>query len=109
MAGAIVHSVQDLDNISPAIVTGKPSQDLLDDLVAKYALDETKTLMVGDRLSTDIQFGGGRISTMLVLSGISTMSRVAALGLGEVRPTYVAADLGKAVLDGEVKRLSECY
>ena len=44
---------------------------------------------------------------MLVLSGISTMARVARLESGEVRPTYVAKSLGDAVTRGQVYLLED--
>jgi len=49
---------------------GKPSGTMLDCIKAKVHFDPARTLMVGDRLNTDILFGkNGGISTLLVLTG----------------------------------------
>jgi len=76
-------------------VCGKPNQGFLDQLLAKYGFIHTETLMCGDRLDTDIAFGGGKIDTLLVLSGVSLQSDVEILG--DTRPTYVAADVENAI------------
>ena len=39
------------------IVIGKPHQTMLDVIIKKFALDPSKTIMIGDRLDTDIAFG----------------------------------------------------
>lgn len=39
-------------------------------LICRYGLDPKKTLMIGDRLNTDIEFGlNGGIDTLCVLTG----------------------------------------
>jgi ribonucleotide monophosphatase NagD (HAD superfamily) len=56
-------------------VVGKPSQDLLKTILATYNLNPLRTCMVGDRLSTDIEFGKrGGLHTLLVLSGVTQES-----------------------------------
>ena len=48
------------------------SEDLRSLHVYRNSLDKSRTLMIGDRLDTDILFGtNGGISTMLVLTGAS--------------------------------------
>jgi ribonucleotide monophosphatase NagD (HAD superfamily) len=102
--------LQSLDNPNfPMTVTGKPNPDLLDQLLLKYNMDPAKTIMCGDRLDTDILFGGGKIDTLLVLSGVSTSEHVrrlpAAGGAGDsagARPTYVADTLLSALEGGAV-------
>merc|ERR1712166_935955 len=73
----------------------QPNQGFLDQLLNKYGFDLGDTIMCGDRLDTDISFGGGKIDTLLVLSGVSLQSDVDALG--EIQPTYVAANVDNAV------------
>jgi len=38
-------------------VLGKPNANLLDLIIEKYHLNREKSLMIGDRLDTDIAFG----------------------------------------------------
>jgi 4-nitrophenyl phosphatase len=99
-SAAIRHSLADSAGLDEAVVTGKPSALLLDTLVEKYDLDETRTLMCGDRLDTDIAFGRGRIDTLLVLTGIVTETSLGAAlpTLEPINvPTYVAGSLRAAV------------
>ena len=50
--------------------------------------DKSKVLMVGDNLSTDIQFGiNAGIDTALVLTGVTTRDMLNKEGC--VKPTYV--------------------
>lgn len=80
-------------------VTGKPNQGFLDQLLKKYDFSYGDTIMCGDRLDTDIAFGGGKIDTLLVLSGVSVQADVDNLlidGTG-TSPNHVAADVGNAV------------
>lgn len=59
-------------------------------------LSASSTLMVGDRLDTDIMFGNaGGVSSALVLTGVSEMSDVVGLQAGgDKTPTYLLERLG---------------
>ena len=60
-----------------AIHVGKPSSTLVQILIENYAIDPTRTLMVGDRLDTDITFGSiNHMKTALVLTGCTTTSDI---------------------------------
>lgn len=49
---------------------GKPGKTMMDCIKAKHDFDPAKTIMIGDRLDTDIMFGkNGGVSTLLVLTG----------------------------------------
>ncbi|TIB68068.1 2-phosphoglycolate phosphatase [Wallemia mellicola] len=53
-------------------VVGKPNKEMLDCILDKNHLNNEETLMIGDRLNTDIKFGQkGGLDTLLVLSGVS--------------------------------------
>jgi len=61
-------------------------------------LNRNRTCMVGDRLDTDILFGnkGGLSSTMLVLTGISSLDDVEKLNEEDpLRPTCYISSLGE--------------
>lgn len=83
-----------------ATVVGKPSGKFMDQVVDRYELDRSRTLMVGDRLDTDIAFGNRNgVQTCLVLSGVSTQADVDVLqGSDERIPNYVRADLQALLL-----------
>lgn len=56
-----------------AFCTGKPSRWLSRRVIEEHCLDPERTIMVGDRLDTDMMFGNaGGMATMLVLTGCST-------------------------------------
>lgn len=71
-AGAILAALETATDVSP-IIAGKPSTTLFDFALERLGTKPEDTLVVGDRLETDI-LGGQRAGckTALVLSGIST-------------------------------------
>ena len=64
-----------------AVNVGKPSAILADLIQRQHGLEGSRTMMVGDRLDTDIRFGkeGGMVSA-LVLTGCVTAEDLIALG-----------------------------
>jgi len=59
------------------IVIGKPEPIALDLIKQSYHIDPERTLMIGDRLDTDIAFGArGGLKTLLVLTGVATKEDV---------------------------------
>ncbi|KAK0194642.1 HAD-like domain-containing protein [Armillaria mellea] len=79
---------------------GKPASTMLDCIKAKVNYDPKRTIMVGDRLNTDILFGkNGGISTLLVLTGITVEDDITGPNPSSIIPDYVTqsvADLNKA-------------
>lgn len=52
------------------IITSKPSPFLLEDICTTHGISPARTLMVGDRLDTDILWGQNTgMETLLVLTG----------------------------------------
>jgi len=78
-----------------ATVCGKPSSVFMDQVIERYQLDRTRTLMVGDRLDTDIAFGNRNgVQTCLVLSGVASRADLESLEAGDERmPDLVCPDL----------------
>lgn len=75
------------------MVAGKPNQPLLDTVLSRMAFDRSRTLMIGDRLETDVTFGNnGNIKTLLVLSGSSKEEDIHRTG---VKPHFVCQSLGQ--------------
>ena len=67
---------------------------MIDTIFAGGALDRSRTIMVGDRLNTDIAFGQhGGVDTLLVLTGISSVDDVHSEKAPAV-PTYIMESLG---------------
>ncbi|KAJ8413656.1 hypothetical protein AAFF_G00081630 [Aldrovandia affinis] len=58
-----------------AQVVGKPNHFMFDCVANQYGLDPAETLMVGDRLDTDILLGSNcGLKTLLTLTGVSTLA-----------------------------------
>lgn len=79
--GALVKAIEYASQRN-AINVGKPSTVLTELLNEEYGLDPARTLMIGDRLDTDIRFGKISMTAALVLTGCTTAKTLIALGEG---------------------------
>ncbi|XP_065273746.1 SH3 domain-binding protein 1 [Emys orbicularis] len=62
-----------------AVVVGKPNTYMFDCIVERFGVDPSSTLMVGDRLETDILFGKNcGLATVLTLTGVSRLEEAQA-------------------------------
>ncbi|PIK48676.1 putative phosphoglycolate phosphatase [Apostichopus japonicus] len=74
--GSIVSAVETAAG-RDALVLGKPHKFMVDLIKEKFTLEPRRTVMVGDRLNTDIQLGkNADLHTLLVLTGVSKLSDV---------------------------------
>ena len=89
--GSLVAVLATALNRQPDLVVGKPDPGLFQQ--AAQSRNAARTLVVGDRLDTDIE-GANRagMDSLLVLTGVSQRADLAAAP-PERRPTYVAEDL----------------
>jgi len=72
VGGCMVAPVQTGSRRTP-IVVGKPCNWLINWLITTHKLDRERTVMIGDRIDSDVEFGiNGGISTVLVLTGATT-------------------------------------
>lgn len=91
-AGSIVETVSFASGRKPDAICGKPNSGMMDSILTHHQLNKSKTIMVGDRLNTDMRFGSvNDIDTLLVLTGIEPESAVSS---GHEDVTYYADKLG---------------
>lgn len=91
-AGSIVETVSFASGRQPDAICGKPYNGMMDSILVHHQLNKGTTIMVGDRLNTDMKFGNvNGIDTLLVLTGIEPESAVAN---GHDDVTYYADKLG---------------
>ncbi|CDS43057.1 4 nitrophenylphosphatase [Echinococcus multilocularis] len=91
--GSIVASVRKASGVEP-IVFGKPSKTVWEFVKGKYGAEEKTTMLVGDRLDTDIHLG--RVSglcTACVMSGVTSEAILAAARADPAKATLLAPDL----------------
>ena len=68
MVAAIEVSIQ-----KEPVMVGKPSKWLIERVISSKGLDRSRTVMIGDRLDTDVLFGrNGGLDSLCVLTGCST-------------------------------------
>ncbi len=90
-AGSIVSAIEVAAGVAPAVEIGKPGPLLLEEAARAVGSATADAVMIGDAL-TDVAAGravGAR--TVLILTGVTTPERLAAVPAAE-RPTAVAAD-----------------
>ena len=93
-AGALVNAVATACGKQPEIYCGKPSSFMLELLKDHANIDLSRTLVIGDRLDTDIAFGkaGNAALTALVLTGVTEIDDVNAWAeRAETDPAAAAA------------------
>ena len=98
-AGTIVAAIQTAVRQAPVVI-GKPSPEVL--IQAAHELDATpdQTVMIGDRLDTDILAGNrAGMLTAMVLTGVSSADEIAG---SDAKPDLVFAGLPElmAALEG---------
>ena len=97
--GALVAAMAASTGVTP-VVMGKPEAHLLDASTTRMGIAPTETVMIGDRLDTDIQAGNtaGMLS-VLVLTGVSTRDDLSRF---DARPELICDDLPalQALLEG---------
>jgi ribonucleotide monophosphatase NagD (HAD superfamily) len=83
---------------APDAVTGKPGKMMMDMALAMNGLARERTIMIGDRLDTDIAFGiaGGLQSTLHVLTGVNSLEDSNNAD-DSMKPDYYTPSLGHLV------------
>lgn len=92
-SGAIVAALVAATDVQPVIV-GKPSPVMIESCLQIMGTTASRTLMIGDRLDTDIQAGiNACVQTLMVLTGVSTVADIATFG---IVPDHVISTLAPA-------------
>eukprot|EP00112_Aurelia_sp_Birch-Aquarium-sp1_P016746 Seg382.9 transcript_id=Seg382.9/GoldUCD/mRNA.D3Y31 product="Glycerol-3-phosphate phosphatase" protein_id=Seg382.9/GoldUCD/D3Y31 len=104
-SGVMVNAIQTASHRDP-IVMGKPEKPMIDAVRAIHSIEPSKTLMIGDRLGTDISFGNRTgMKTLAVLSGVTSLKEIDELsqkeGSSELIPNFVADSVKDLLLSLE--------
>lgn len=96
-AGALVAAVAAAAGIEPHVSIGKPEPALLEMIWRDTASAKSGTLLVGDRLDTDVVCAHrAGCDSALVLSGVSTRSEAAS---HSPPPTYILDDIAMLAME----------
>ena len=91
-AGAILAFLEAATEVKPLIVS-KPEPIMFQQAMARMGSQAETTVMIGDRLETDILGGQcAGLKTILVLSGVSAEADIEQMG---VRPDWIFRDIGE--------------
>lgn len=98
-SGAVVAAMAGVAERDPDAFLGKPSPVARRAAFDRLGTHPRRTLVVGDRLETDVALAGDEMQSALVLTGVDGRDD---LGAAEYEPTYVLdsfADIGDALDD----------
>lgn len=102
-AAAVTAAIEASTGLTAVAKMGKPSAFMFETIRALTGIDPATTVVVGDRLTTDIAMGAGAgTSTALVLTGESTLDDVDHTEADE-RPTYIVRSVAD-LLPGPLER-----
>jgi HAD superfamily hydrolase (TIGR01450 family) len=97
---AIVAAIEACTGITSSANFGKPDPLMLAEALEGQDVAPARTMMVGDRLATDIAMGrAAGMNTALVLTGDSTLAEAVALPATQ-RPHYVLSSLDQLIPQG---------
>ncbi|MFC1508712.1 HAD-IIA family hydrolase [Candidatus Omnitrophota bacterium] len=91
--GAMLAMIEKTSGVKPKKIFGKPSPEMLFDACAFRGVEPKRTVMIGDRLYTDIKMAErAGIDSILVLTGETTRDM---LEDSDIQPTYVLTSVSK--------------
>ena len=100
--GLVIHDLEVCTGRKPIII-GKPQPTMVYSALKKYGATPEETVLIGDRLYTDIACGNNAgIDTILVLSGEGTAEDCAKYG---VHPTWIYKDIAAVLADLKAGKL----
>lgn len=84
--GSMCFGIEKATGKSPVFI-GKPNSLMIEEVIKKFKADKKDTVVIGDRIYTDIASGvNADVDTVLVLSGETTIS---ACNGSSIKPTFV--------------------
>jgi 4-nitrophenyl phosphatase len=93
-SGAIIAALTAATSQSPVVV-GKPSTGMIDEALQTLGTTKDRTVMLGDRLDTDILAGErAGLLTMLVMTGVTDLAELEAM---DINPNIIIDDLSPLV------------
>jgi 4-nitrophenyl phosphatase len=93
-AGSLLAALEASSNVTPEII-GKPQSTIFEQAMKYLGTSPEETLVVGDRLETDILGGiNAGCKTCLVLSGVTTREQVIS---SDLTPNYILNDLSEII------------
>ncbi|VDM81010.1 unnamed protein product [Strongylus vulgaris] len=105
LLGPIVAAIRCASGREP-ITVGKPNTPAFDYIQRRWNIDPQRTMMVGDRMNTDVKFGRDHgLKTLLVLSGCHQLEDITNNRQNDrfdMVPDYCATCLG-ALVDSRVQ------
>lgn len=91
--GSLINILKTTTNRSPYKIFGKPNVDFVNYILNKYKLDKANTVIIGDRLYTDIDMAhNSSIDSVLMLSGDTSREDLESSSL---RPNYVLNNISR--------------
>ena len=88
-SGSIISAIETASG-RKAICVGKPSKELGNNIITKFNLNPSKTIMIGDRIDSDLYFGkNAGFKTCIVLSGVTDLEMLQELD-PERKPDFYA-------------------
>jgi 4-nitrophenyl phosphatase len=93
-SGAIIAALTAATNAEPVVV-GKPSTGMIEEALQSLGTSKEETIMLGDRLDTDILAGErAGLLTMLVMTGVTDLAELQAT---DITPDIIIDDLSPLV------------
>ena len=90
--GSMCFGIEKATGKAPVFIR-KPNPVIIDAVVKKFGASKAETVVIGDRIYTDVASGvNAGVDTVLVLSGETTAE---ACNESDVKPTFVLSDVGE--------------
>ncbi|MEY4367664.1 MAG: hypothetical protein RLZ28_1079 [Actinomycetota bacterium] len=96
-AAAIVAAIEASTGTRCIANMGKPDRTMIDTVLAELGVDVSRTIMVGDRIETDVRMAiNAGMASALVLTGDSQLSDVEATA-AEFRPKFILKNIDELI------------